>query len=153
VIEHVPEAATTVAPQVFVSEKSPLTVTLAMATGVEPLLVRLMPRVVEVPTRWLPNARLAGASEMNPTAPVPPSGTVCGLVAALSVKVNVPVRVPGTVGAKLTLIVQFAVGASDAGHVFVCAKSPVTAIFDMTREVVLLLVSVTTCVALVLLTA
>jgi hypothetical protein len=39
----------------------------------------------------------------------------------LSVSVIVPVRVPVAVGVNLTLMVQFALAATDAPHVLVCA--------------------------------
>src|SRR5260370_619056 len=63
---------------------------------------------------------------------VPVSGTVCGLPAALSMMVKVPMRVPAAVGVNVTLIVQFAPAASGvAGGVgqavarrLVPAKSP-----------------------------
>jgi len=57
----------------------------------------------------------------------PSRGTVCGLPAALSLIVSVPLRVPATVGVKVTLKAQLAPGASAAGsvpQVFVWAKSP-----------------------------
>lgn len=47
--------------------------------------------------------------------PVPDSGTVCGLLAALSVTTSVPVRAPATVGANVTLMVQVPAAASVAG--------------------------------------
>ena len=47
--------------------------------------------------------------------PVPVSGTICGLKAALSVTVSVPVRAPTTVGANVTFIVQVPAAASVAG--------------------------------------
>lgn len=66
------------------------------------------------------------------------------------------VRVPVTVGVKVTLIEQFAFTARAellAGQVFVCAKSPafvpVTAMLEMAREAVPELVSVMLCVELV----
>ena len=67
--------------------------------------------------------RLVGLSAADgPTAtPVPVKLAVCGLPAALSVTVIVPVRVPATVGVNVTLIVQLALAASDVPQVLVCA--------------------------------
>ena len=45
--------------------------------------------------------------------PTPVNEAVCGLLLALSVTVNVPVRAPVAVGLKVTLIVQLAKAASD----------------------------------------
>jgi hypothetical protein len=43
---------------------------------------------------------------------------------ALSVTVNVPVRVPEVVGVNVTLIVQLEFPASELPQLLVCAKSP-----------------------------
>ena len=54
--------------------------------------------------------------------PVPVSGIDCGLPAASSETVSVPVRAPVAVGVNVTLIVQVPVAARVAGftgHVFV----------------------------------
>jgi len=83
--------------------------------------------------------------------PVPVSPTVCGLPAALSVMVKVPVRVPAAVGVKVTLIMQFALAASIAGsvpQVFVSAKSPEVPIVLIVRGPVPVFVSVTVCAEL-----
>ena len=75
------------------------------------------------PTAWLPKARLAvDKFTTGPAAdvPVPVRLTVCGVFAALSVKVIVPVRVPVAVGVNVTLIVQLAPTATLLPHVFVC---------------------------------
>jgi len=55
---------------------------------------------------------------------VPDTPAVCGLFVALSVTVNVPLRVPVAVGVKVTLIVQFAPAATDVPQLLVCAKLP-----------------------------
>jgi hypothetical protein len=59
----------------------------------------------------------AGASEKS--IPLPERAAVCGLPGALSVMVAAPVRVPVAVGVNVTLIVQFALAASDAPQVLV----------------------------------
>jgi hypothetical protein len=78
--------------------------------------------------------------------PVPESGTVCGLFAALSVIVMLPVRAPVWVGVKVTLIMQFAPTAKVAPQGFVLvtsAKSPLVAMLVMFSVAVPELVSVT----------
>jgi hypothetical protein len=60
----------------------------------------------------------------KPVEPMPVRETVCGLSFALSVRINVPVRVPLAVGVKLTVTVQLAVGESDMAQLFVSEKSP-----------------------------
>jgi hypothetical protein len=51
--------------------------------------------------------------------PVPLTGTVCGLLAAVCVMVMDPDRVPRAAGVKLTAIEQFPPAATDDPHVFV----------------------------------
>lgn len=58
-----------------------------------------------------PNAMLAGLTETG-TSPVPVSGTVCGLLLALSVIVRVLDSAVADVGLKLSAIVQLAPAAS-----------------------------------------
>jgi hypothetical protein len=60
----------------------------------------------------------------KPVEPMPVRETVCGLSFALSVRINVPVRVPLAVGVKLTVTVQLAVGERDMAQLFVSEKSP-----------------------------
>ena len=67
--------------------------------------------------------------------PLPDNGIDCGLPLALSVTVSVPVRAPTTVGANVTLMMQFAPAAKVAGLIgqalapaLVAAKSPEAAI-------------------------
>jgi len=59
---------------------------------------------------------------------VPLRETVCGLPAALSVIVTVPVTLPVVLGTSVTLMAQFAPAASVAPQVFVSAKFALTAI-------------------------
>jgi hypothetical protein len=54
------------------------------------------------------------------STPVPVKLAVCGVPWALSLTVNVPVRSPETVGAKMTLTVQLEPGASVAGQLLDC---------------------------------
>jgi hypothetical protein len=71
-----------------------------------------------VPTACDPDPRLAGDSAACKT-PVPAKETVCGLLLALSVIVNVPVLLPVAVGVKDTLIVQLPPAASEDPQVVV----------------------------------
>lgn len=70
------------------------------------------------PTTCDPKVRLAGVSAAG-KAPVPDKDTVCGLFAASSETVRVPVREPVVVGVKTTFTVQLAPAARDAPQVFV----------------------------------
>ena len=99
-------------------------------------------------------APVAAPSEKS--VPVPESEAVCGLPEALSVIVTEAVRLPVTDGVNVTLIEQFAFTASVAplaGHVLVCAKSPlfvpVMAMLEIVSVAVPELVSVTLCAELV----
>lgn len=53
---------------------------------------------------------------MLKSVPVPESATVCGLPVALSVIVTIADRAPAVVGAKVTVIVQFAPAATLVPH-------------------------------------
>jgi hypothetical protein len=74
--------------------------------------------------------------------PVPLREAVCGLPAALSVNVTVPVALPEMVGARVTLIMQFAPAASVEPQLLVCAKFALAAILVMVSVAVPELVSV-----------
>jgi hypothetical protein len=79
--------------------------------------------------------------------PFPESGTLCGLVVALSVTVRVAVGEPVLLGANLTSMVQLSVGASELGHRLLGVKSPastpVTPTLEMSNAVVPVFVTVT----------
>ena len=66
---------------------------------------------------------VGGATVKPKSEPAPPKETTCGLVGALSVMVNVAVRVPACVGANETLIVQAAPAGRLCGQVFSSEKS------------------------------
>ena len=77
--------------------------------------------VLVVPTFWLLKTRLVGFN-VTPGAlvtPVPLKAIVCGLPVALSVRATDAVLEPVALGVKVTLIVQDALAASDAGQLFV----------------------------------
>src|SRR5208282_1016136 len=73
---------------------------------------------------------------------VPLRETVCGLPAALSVNVTVPVRLPVVFGASVTLMAQLAPAVSVAPQVLVSAKFALTAILVIVSGAVPVLVSV-----------
>ena len=82
--------------------------------------------------------------------PVPVSFAVCGVLAALSLTLNCPVRVPVAVGVKVTPIVQLLLAAKLVVHVFDdTEKSPVVEITMLVRSTVSLLASVKVLGALV----
>src|SRR5256885_127898 len=68
------------------------------------------PALVE-PTPWDPKLRLVGLMVRIGAAPVPSSGIICGLPAAFSVTVSVPVRLPTALGVNVTLTWQPEKGA------------------------------------------
>lgn len=65
-------------------------------------------------TSWRPKLRRVGLKVGFTRMPVPERLTVCGLLDAPSVRVNVPVRVPVWLGVKTVLTTQLADGASIA---------------------------------------
>ena len=75
----------------------------------------------------------AGVAEIVKSKLVPARANICGLPQLLLVTVRVPVLFPVIVGVKVTLIVQVPEGASGVTQVFVCAKSPVTAMVNVVR--------------------
>jgi hypothetical protein len=81
---------------------------------------------------------------------VPDNPTVCGLVDALSVSETVAAYVPGTVGAKLAVIVQVAPSAIVTGQLFdwpkMFAAVPVSVMLLKASGTPPLLVTVTVCV-------
>jgi hypothetical protein len=80
------------------------------------------------------------------SSPLPVRVTVCGLPAALSVIVRVPVRVPLTVGSKKTPMAQLAPAAKVLPQAFNGAKSlELVATFVIVSAAVPVFVSVTDC--------
>src|SRR5256884_258480 len=73
--------------------------------------------VLVVASGWLPKPRLVGANPTPGAVPFPLSVMICGLPPALSDSDSVPARAPEAVGAKVTLMVQFAPAAKVAGLV------------------------------------
>ena len=124
--------AETVPPQVVVSAKSAESVpVMAMLTPVKfvvPVLVKVMTCAgLVVPWFWLPKVRLVGERLTPGPSPVPVRLTVCVLPVTslvLSVIINDAVRVPGSAGVNVTLIVQLPFGASVLPQVVVRVKSP-----------------------------
>jgi hypothetical protein len=74
-----------------------------------------------------------GEREIEKSAPVPESAAVCGLPAALSVTLRVPVREPAAVGLKATLMLQLAPAATLVPQLFVAAKSPLAAMPEIVK--------------------
>lgn len=136
--------------------------TLLMVMSALPLLVRVTVWAgLVVPTFWLPKLRLLGlkVTAGAGVVPVPLRVTDCGLFGALSLIVTLALRAPLAPGVKVTLIVQLLPAVNVLGligHVLVCAKSPAlvpaTLIVVIVRSAVPLLVSVTICAGLLVLT-
>ncbi len=104
--------AATLAPQVSLLPKSPglapPSVRLEMWSCVPPLFVRVtVSGPLVVPTGWLPKAKLVAESETPAGAtPVPESGSLSGLLAALLVTVTLAARGSAALGLNVTLNVQ-----------------------------------------------
>ena len=93
---------------------------LVMLKLVLPVLFRVtVCATLVVLTFWLLKVRLVGVTPANGALPVPVRFTVCGLLVALSVMVTEAERDPGTVGAKVTLIVQLLPAATGLPQVLV----------------------------------
>ena len=130
-------AAVRLAPQVFVSAKSPeaaIDVTLIAALPVF-VSVIVWAELVE-PTACAVKVRLAGVKAATGVGktPAPVSETMCGDPPALSAMVIWPCRLPAAVGVKVTEIGQFAPAASVEPHVLCVAKSPEAVIPAMLNE-------------------
>lgn len=99
--------------------------------------------------------REMGAAEMEKSAPVPSSDTDLGPLAALSTMDKVPVRLPAAVGLKVTWISQAVSAARLEPHALVpeiTAKSPLALMLVMSSVAAPVLVRVTDCPALVVVT-
>ena len=66
----------------------------------------------------------AATLKSEDAAVTPVRVAICDPLAASSLMVRFPVRVPAAVGVNVTLMVQVKVTANWAGQLFVCAKSP-----------------------------
>jgi hypothetical protein len=91
-----------------------------------------------------------GAGAGGVGCPVPVSVTVCGPPDALSTTVNVPVRAPLAVGAKVTEIWQVPPAVKEVPQLLVSAKSAEDEIWVIFSTAVPVLLNVTFCGALVL---
>jgi len=127
-----------------------------MESATDPVLVKVTAcAALVVPTTWPANVRLAGDKVIvGVAAPVatPVNETCCGLDAALSTNEIAPARVPPTVGVKVTETKQLALAARLDPQLFVCAKSPEAAMLLIESAADEVLVTVTDCAALVVLT-
>jgi hypothetical protein len=141
--------------QLDVWAKSPEAEIVVIVSGDAEVFLRLtFFAVLVVVGTWLPNVRLAG-DKVTGKIPVPLNEATWGEFEALSLTLTVPVRLPETVGVKVTEIVQLPPATSVfgvSGHVEVWAKSPETAILVMVTGTVWLLWRVRVLAALVVFT-
>jgi hypothetical protein len=129
------DPASTLVPQSFICEKSPLLrpvtpIPLIVSVPVPVFVSFTLCAALVVPMFWPANVKLATLKLAAGAVPVPVRLTDCWLLAmfpALSVIVNEAVRAPETVGVKVTLVVQFAPAARLTPQLFVSAKSPALA--------------------------
>ena len=84
-----------------------------------------------------------GTFNPMPEEELPLSSTVCGLSAALSAKVNVPVALPAAVGAKVTETVQVDEGPNVVPQLLVSLKGPLIPMWEICRDRLPELVNVT----------
>ncbi len=99
------------APQVFDCANSPplvpVTAKAVMFRVSTPLLVKVtICAALVVPTTWALKLRLVAERLTPGPVLVPVKLTACGLSAALSLRVSVPLRAPKAEGVKVTLIIQ-----------------------------------------------
>src|SRR5579884_132381 len=136
------------------SAKSPLTVSSVKIKGASPVLVT----VTNCAGLVVPTACAAKFSKFGERltagcncVPMPIRLTLCGLSAALSGMVRIPVLVPVAVGVKWMLIVQLPPGASDGPQDPrpASAKSPLTVSSVKVSGAPPALVTVTNCAELV----
>ena len=106
-----PQVVPAIAKSPVVDAEIPVSATLCLFLSVN-VFAALVP-----PTTVFAKLALAGVS-VACGPPVPLSGTLCGLFAALSLMVTAPVRSPTCVGVKLTLNLQLAPTARVAPQVF-----------------------------------
>ena len=122
---------------------------------IPPLNVPIAVNCCCIPVLMAAEAGVTAIADSPVSVPVPLRGTVCGELAALSVTVRMPVRVPSALGVKLTEIVHplsLASVCGAIGQLVVCAKSPVTLIEEMVRGPDWWFFRVTVCAALLVLT-
>jgi hypothetical protein len=77
-----------------------------------------------VSTGCAPKSRLEGIRVTIGAVPMPVSGTVCGLLGALSVMETSALRLPRCVGVKVTEMLQLWPAGSDLPQLFFSEKSP-----------------------------
>jgi hypothetical protein len=139
--------ALTLLAQVWVWEKSPLAVMLAIASGALPVLVRVTVRaVLLVPDIWAEKVSEEDDKLTTGPVPVPLKVTVCVLPATpllLSVMVSVPLSGPVAVGEKVTLIVQEPLAATLPPQVLVWPKLALVAMLVMVSTALPVLLRVT----------
>jgi hypothetical protein len=154
--------AASVVPQLFDDPNEdafvPVTAMLVIDIAAPPVLVKVTCCEALVdPTAWFPNERLVTESDATGTVPVPPSVTLCGDPAALSVIAIAAVSAPDEDGVNCAWIVQFAPAASVVPQLFddpnEDAFVPVTPMLVIDTAAPPVLVNVTCCEALVVPTA
>jgi len=134
--------------------KLPVTVTLVMVSAALPVLLSVTACGALVDPTGVPvKVRVVGVRlTTGPNCPVPESATVWGLLGAVSVTATVPVIPPAAKGLKVTLMIQLCPTARAMPQLFVCAKLLLAAMEEMLSAAAPVLVIVTDCAALVVVT-
>ena len=113
------------------------------------LATRTCCAVLDVPTPWLPNAKLGGAiAEVETPMPVPDSCTTCWTPASFDVIARVPPFAPTRTGEKVTKTEKEALAARLDGQLFVCWKPGIAAMLEIANAAVPVFETVTVCGAL-----
>jgi hypothetical protein len=126
-----PAPAAMLAPQVLVSEKSPEAPIKLKFKAAEPgLLIATVCAALAVPSVCDAKVRVVGESRMPGPEAFPLSATRCGLPGPLSAILRVPVRLPPSVGVKVTSMAQAVPTLIPPLQLLVSEKSPEMLTFE-----------------------
>jgi len=142
--------AATVAPQELVCAKSPDAEMALRASGPVPVFDRVMIFVADdCPTSRLSKATASGASDTPEVSarPVPERATLCEVPGALLATDTDPIRLPTSVGVKVTPKVQVPPAGTEDPQALDTAKSPVAVMPEIDRAALPVFDSVTLCAA------
>jgi hypothetical protein len=110
----------TLVPQVLVWLNGPVTEILAMLRIPRPVLVSVAVwAALVVKTTWVEKISLTGEKDTAGNTPTPESGTICGLLEALSVNVRLPVIFPAVLGVHNKVTMQLAPAATEVPQLLV----------------------------------
>src|SRR5579863_2268301 len=119
--------------QVLTAVKSPVALMPVTTSEAFPVLVKVTVRgALFVPSGWLPKSTVEGLKlAKGPLTPVPDRPITCGLPGAVSVNVTEPATGPGPAGEKVRSTSHAVPTVRLDPQVVVCAKLPLTAMFEI----------------------